>query len=192
VDKYRERLTTKVEELRSFLTPGRIESMLDVYRPVIEPFISGMPDIYYLPGTLQEFNRKYSQLPLEIESNYDLYFESLETSMPFYLGTPKLVGDELVFNWDESYDFDAQNISYYFKISKDWEFNEVIILESIQNITSTQIDMLEPGTYFWRVTATNGDGKTQFPFDYYRDAEGKLHPGMKYLYITAEGEILEE
>jgi len=192
VAKYREMLTAKIEELWLFLTPNQIESMVNVYRPVIEPIISRMPDLYYLPGTLDEFNLKLKELPLEIETNYKLYFESLYTSMPFYLGTPKVIGDELYFNWDESYDFDAQNITYNFTISKDWEFNEVIFSASIQNITSYQVEMLEPGTYFWRVTATNEDGKVQLPFDYYWDAESLQHPGMKYIYITSEGEILEK
>jgi spore coat protein H len=192
LDSYREKLTAKVEELMLFLNPERIENMLNEYKPIVKKYVSRMPDIYYLPGTLQELEMTYSRFPLEIKSNYDLYYESLETSMPFYLGTPKVTGDVLAFNWDPSYDFDAQDILYEFSIAKDWEFKEIIFSTKIENIISQQIDMLEPGTYFWRVTATNEDGKVQYPFDNYRDAERKLHPGMKYLYITAEGEILEE
>jgi spore coat protein H len=192
VEKYRDMLTTKIEELMLLLTPERIESMLNTYRPIVEPYVSRMPDIYYLSGTEDDFNFQYSLIPSEIENNYDLYLESLEISMPFYLGTPQSIGDELSFNWDESYDFDAQDITYEFIISKDWEFREVIYSSSIAIVTYIKIDRLEPGTYFWRVTATNEDGKTQFPFDYYFDAEDGFHPGMKYLYITTEGEILEE
>ncbi len=192
VDKYRESLTLKIEELRTFLTPGRIESMLNVYRPVVEPFISRMPDVYYLPGTKQEFDVKFAQMPLEIENNYKLYYESLETPMPFFLGTPKVIDGELYFNWEESYDFKAQNIKYNLVVSKDWEFHEIIFSASIENITSYHIDLQEFGTYFWRVTATNEDGKIQYPFDDYMDAEGKPHPGMKYFYITPDGGILEE
>lgn len=192
IDKYRNHLTEKIEELKLFLTPNRIESMLSMYRPIVEPFITRMPDIYYLPGTIQEFNAKYSQMPLEIEANYHLYYDSLEISMPFYLGTPEIIGDKLLFKWEESYDFDAQNITYEFVLSKDWELREIIYSGTIQNITSYQIDMPESGTYFWRVMATNEDGKTQYPFDYYIDAEGMVHPGLKYLFISTEGEILEE
>ncbi len=191
LDRYRNKLTAKINELNQFLTQEKIESMLSVYRPVVEEYITKMPDIQYFPGNIDDFNMQYSLIPQEIKLNYDLYYDSLETSMPFYLGTPKVVGNRIYLNWDESYDFDAQSVTYNFAISKDWEFLDVIYSDSIVNITSIQIDMLAPGTYFWRVTATNEDGKIQYPFDYYFDAEDGFHPGMKYLYISPEGEILE-
>jgi len=192
VTKYRDMLTAKIDELILFLTPERLENLLNIYLPVIEPFVTSMPDIYYLPGTMDDFNLQYSLIPLEIQSNYELYIESLEISMPFFLGTPQLMAGGILFDWDESYDFDAQDIAYEFSIAKDWEFQDVIYSASSKNITSIQLEILEPGLYFWRVTATNEDGKTQYSFDHYFDAEGHLRSGMKYMYITPEGEILEK
>jgi spore coat protein H len=192
VDHYRDRLTEKIEELYSYLTPERLENMLNIYKPVVEPFISRMPDLYYFPLSIEEFDLQYSLIPTEIEYNYELYYESLDNPMPFFLGTPRIIPGGISLNWDESYDFDAQDIQYEITISKDWEFRDVVFTTSITNITYVEINMLDSGTYFWRVTATNEDEKTQFPFDYYKDAEGLIHPGMKYLYITPNGEILEE
>jgi spore coat protein H len=191
VEKYREMLDEKVNELHIYMSPARIEAMLQEYRQVVEPVISSMPDLYYLPGTIQEYRERQNTLANEIQINYDLYLESREKPMPFFLGTPKWVDEELLFNWDESYSFDAQNIVYKLEISRNWEFTEVIISDTLTNFISVQIGPLEPGNYFWRVTATNENGKIQHPFDYFRDAEGNIHSGMKYLYISSDGEVIE-
>jgi hypothetical protein len=52
--------------------------------------------------------------------------------------------------------------------------------------------MLEPGTYFWRVTAVNASGQMQVPYDYYVDADSINHYGIKYLYISPDGQPLEK
>lgn len=192
VTRYRQLLDAKINELMAFLTPERINNMLADYREVTDLYILQMPDLYYLKVTPQEYDKQYKLIPGEIQLNYDLYQESLLSPMPFFLGTPKVSDNTLMFNWDESYDFNAQDITYHFSISKGWEFNEIVYEESLINENSIQIDLLEPGTYFWRVTATNASGKMQYPFDVYRDANRDPHSGMKYFYISADGEVLEE
>ena len=189
---YRAKLDEKVNELMAFLTPERINSMVEGYRTVTDGYLNQMPDLYYISGRGGDRDILYSLIPDEIQLNYELYKESLEMPMPFFLGTPEVFNGELIFNWEEAYDFDAQNIEYKFILSKDWEFKEIFYEESLVNLTELKIAMLEPGTYFWMVTATNEDGKTQQSFDEYRDAERNRHEGMKVLYITSGGQVLEE
>ena len=189
---YRAKLDEKVNELMAFLTPERINSMVEGYRTVTDGYLNQMPDLYYISGRGGDRDILYSLIPDEIQLNYELYKESLEMPMPFFLGTPEVFNGELIFNWEEAYDFDAQNIEYKFILSKDWEFKEILYEESLVNLTELKIAMLEPGTYFWMVTATNEDGKTQQSFDEYRDAERNRHEGMKVLYITSGGQVLEE
>ena len=191
-DIYREKLTEKIEELYLYLSEDRIKSMLDSYRPVIEPYVSRMPDILFLRGTLESFDLDYSRIYSEININRALYYQSLQDPMPFFLGIPQHEGNEIYFNWGDSYDFDAQKITYQFVLARDWEFQDVILTKTTKNITFVKVPNLEAGAYFWKVTATNEDGNSQSAFDYYRDAEGNQHSGMKYLLITAEGEIVEE
>lgn len=112
--------------------------------------------------------------------------------MPFFLSTPEIAENSLIYKWDESYDFNAQDITYQFTVGRDWEFQNVVYEETLTNQNSTRIDMLETGTYFWRVTATNENGITQYPFDVYWDADRLPHSGVKYFYITADGKVLEE
>ena len=49
-------------------------------------------------------------IPGEVEKNYQLYLESLEKPMPFYIGVPVIENNKLKLVWDVSYDFDAEDI----------------------------------------------------------------------------------
>lgn len=192
VKKYRQSLDVKINELRSFLTAERISSMLDIYKPVVDPYLLRMPDSYYA-SDLRTRELVFELIPAEIETNYELYVESLKKPMPFYLATPEILDDnELSFSWDEAYDFEGRDITYQFRISTDWDFKNIVFETTSENKARISIDMLEPGIYFWQVIATNSDGQVQQSFDFYVDADSFNHYGMKYLQITPDGEIIEE
>jgi spore coat protein H len=192
VARYRQMLDAKINELRAFLTPERLEGMLKEYKVVTDAYSLQMPDLYNLPVNVDKYNKDYQEIPGEIQVNYDLYLQSLNSPQPYFLGTPRILESSMIFNWGEAYDINAQSITYHFEVSKDWDFREIVYEETISNLTAVTINRLEPGTYFWRVKATNEDGITQYPFDVYRDAEGFDQRGMKYLFITDDGKVLEE
>ena len=191
VEKYRDQLTEKVEELKQFLTPERIIGMLATYKSVADQYVTRMPDILHLGATPEEYEYFYKLVPTEIDLNYSLYMESLDMPMPFYMGIPQIGDNQIEFVWEESYDFDGQSVSYEFEVSRNWNFSGELESHIITGSTSVSIPLPEPGAYFWRVIATNEDGKSQTPFDLYRDAEGDRHEGMKYFYITADNQVLE-
>jgi len=188
---YRQLLDDKINVVMTILTPERITSLLDTYRPVIEKYSLQMPDLLYFPTTKQGMDSDYRSIPREVQLNYKLYLESLKTSMPFSLGTPKIADNMLQFDWDQSYDFNGQKISYHFIVGKDWEFKEIVADQTLTNITDVQIPPLEPGEYFWQVTATNETGNLQYPYDQYIDTNGQFHPGIKRFYVMPTGEVLE-
>ena len=191
-DVYRQMLDEKINELLPTLTSDRITGMLNEYRIVTDPLSLSMPDLLTLKATKDEYEYSMSLIPTEVQNNYELYLESLDTPMPFYLGTPQKIENKLQFNWDPAYDFDGQDITYQFMVSRDWEFNDIVFEKTLKNVNDVNIDMLDPGTYFWRVIATNEDGFSQVPFDHYYDGEEEFHSGMKYLYITPDGQVLED
>lgn len=191
IEKYRDLLTAKIEELMTFMTTERIQSLLDMYKPITDHFVTRMPDVLNFDVSMEEYELAYSQIPGEIRLNYDLYFESLNSPMPFYLGVPEVHDGQIEFIWDEAYDFDAEDIRYQFQVSRNFYFSDLVAAKLMVNLPSTQIPMLEPGAYFWRVIATNEDGNNQYAFDYYCDAEGDRRSGMKYFYITPDGNVLE-
>ena len=187
IPKYRAQLEARINELRSFITPQRIEQQMNIYRSAIDSIILNMPDLLHLPGTIEEYELIYETLPHEVEINYQYYLDSLKKPMPFYLGEPQIVDNTIRFNWGEAYDFNAQNITYQFTLSKNWQLNEIVYQNEIKNFLEVDVPMLEPGQYFWIVTAVNEDGELQYAFDYSRDAEGGYHDGMKYFYVQKDG-----
>jgi spore coat protein H len=189
VEKYRQMLDEKINELMNFLTPERINSMVDLDRKVTEAYIYKKPDLYYdsFPTTVK--NQDFELMASEIQLNYDLYLESLQTSMSFYLGTPEVNGDQLKFNWDESYNYSGEDVNYHFMLSKDSEYTNVLFEDTLRNGFTIEIPMLEPGIYYWRVLATNENNKTAYPFDQAWDANGP-HSGMKLFTINADGQVV--
>jgi spore coat protein H len=192
VPENREKLDVKVKEVLDKLTPEKINRLLDIYRPVVDHYVVQMPDIRYLPETFDRHTELYNLLVREPQVNYELYVENINGPMPFFLATPQKVNSQLRFIWEESYDFNAQDINYHLQIATDWEFKNLVFEETLINKNNIDIPLLESGTYFWRVVATNESGKSMFPFDFYVDSIGRWHTGLKYLYISPEGEILEK
>jgi spore coat protein H len=191
VPENRAKLDRKLRALLAILTPRQLNNMLNVYRKVTDQYVDRMPDELNLPGTLDWYDRAYSLIPDEPRNAYQLYQESLQSPMPFHLGTPVVVGNNLRFDWGDAYDFQAQDIVYDFQVSKDWEFRSLVAEQSSLNGNRVEIPMLGTGEYFWRVTATNEAGKSQVAFDDYLDNDRQFHFGMKYLYISPDGQILE-
>lgn len=191
ISSYRQMLDEKVNELKAFLSPERIKSMLDVYRPVAEKYALQMPDLQYFPTTKTGMDRDFESIPGEIQNNYELYLKSLQDPMPFFLGTPNVVNGMLSFVWDESYDFQAQDITYRFILAKDPSFTEIVFDKSLMNLTNIQIELLAPGEYYWRVIATNTAGNEQLPFDSLFDDGDIPRSGLKRFYVTPEGEVQE-
>lgn len=190
VPTYRAQLDEKINQLLEFITPELIAARVENYREVTDKYVSSMPDILHLRATLEEYDLLMNLLPSELEVNYQLYLESLEKPMPFYMGDPQVVNGKLHFNWEEAYDFDAQDITYTFRLSPSWDMADAIYEVELTNFTTFEVDLVSPGEYFWQVVATNEDGKVQYPFDYYRDVEGDYHYGMKYFYLYEDNQIL--
>lgn len=189
---YRQALDDKINELRDILTPEKIQNMLELYKQATDQYVLRMPDIEHLRRTPELRDLEFELIPSDIEANYNLYVESLKKPMPFTMNTPVANNNKLMFTWGTSYDFDGQDIIYDFAVSTDWEFNNIVTESSLTNTTEFQVDMLPPGTYFWRVIAKNNSGQVQVSYNYYLDANSINRYGMKCLYITPDGKVLEK
>ncbi len=190
-DTFREELDAAVLDLKSYLSRERISSMISEYRTVTQSYLKKMPDQMYAPLTDAEYETIASAIPDEVEQNYELYKESLEKPMPFYIGKPVIEGNTLKFNWDASYDFDAEDITYTVEVAKDYLFQEVIYRDDQILIPEAETAVPEDGQYFVRVRATNASGKTQDAFDYYVTDDGKNY-GMRCFYIAGGQNVLED
>ena len=160
VERYRQELDSKIKEMRSYLSPTLINEKIEKYRSVTDKYIFSTPDVLYLPVTNEIYENIIRTLSNEIRINYQLYLESIKKPMPFFLGTPQrkkvdnqLKSDTLIeFTWDEAYDFDAHDITYRFEVSRDWQFQDILVQKNNQ-FYSIQISMLEPGTHIFGVSS---------------------------------------
>lgn len=190
-DDFREELDAAVSDVKSYLSEERISGMIQAYRTVTQAYLKKMPDQMYAPLTDAEYETIASAIPSEVEQNYKLYKESLKKPMPFYIGVPTIDGNILKFNWDASYDFNAEDITYTVELAKDYQFKEVVYCQENLLIPEAQTTVPADGQYFLRVRATNASGKTQDAFDYYVTDDGKNY-GMKCFYITGGTNVEED
>lgn len=188
---FREKLNDAILDLREYLNKDMLTSKIEGYKNVLKPYLYSMPDAEYEPLTSEQYDQIASVIPDEIEKNYQLYLESLEVPMPFYIGVPSIDGSKLKFNWDVSYDLDAEDITYSVEIARDYLFQDVIYQNTTLTVPEAEMDLPEAGQYFVRVRATNTSGKMQDAFDYYVTDAGK-HYGMKCFYITEDNTVEED
>ena len=107
-------------------------------------------------------------------------------------GEPVEIQDNaLNLNWDVSYDFDAEDITYIVELATDYQFQNVIFRQEGVAVPEVQTSVPAAGQYFVRVRATDSSGKTQDAFDYYVTDNGKNY-GMKCFYVTADQRIEED
>ena len=190
-EKYRAALDSAIEDIKAYLSPERINGMSAAYSALLKPYVYKMPDRMYAPLTSAEYDIVVGKLAEEIETNYRLYKESYEKPMPFFIGVPQKTGDKLSVEWENSYDFDAETITYTFELARDYSFNNVIVRQENLKLPTVQFDLLPKGQYFIRVTAANTSGFSQYAFDYYVIDSGKVY-GTKCFYVDAEGRIVED
>lgn len=188
---FRNALDAAVEDLKAYLSPERINSMAAEYSAIVKPYVYRMPDIENAVLTETQFDHVVSSLSSEIEHNYQSYKASFQKPMPFYIAVPRSQNGQFVYNWDSSYDFNGENITYTFELSTDYTFTNDLIKEEGLIIPEVKGDALPAGQYFIRVTSKNTSGNTQYAFDYYMTESGKEY-GIKCFYVDENGTIVED
>ena len=190
-DSFRKELDKAIIEMKDYLSEERLSTMISQYENVVRPYLYSMPDQMNAPLTQAQYDTVAAGIPEEVEKNYELYLESLEKPQPFYIGTPAIQDNALNLNWDVSYDFDAEDITYTVELATDYQFQNVIFRQEGVAVPEVQTSVPAAGQYFVRVRATDSSGKTQDAFDYYATDNGKNY-GMKCFYVTADQRIEED
>ena len=189
-EKFRDALEKAVKDLKAYLTKN-IGPLSKKYASIVKPYVYSGADILDAPLTSGEYDAVVKNLPKEIETNYDLFKKSYDKPQPFYIGVPRKNGDKMVVEWDASYDFDAQNITYSFELARDPNFTQMITKKENLVLPTAEFPALSKGQYFMRVIATNEDGLSQYAFDYYIIPTGKIY-GTKCFYVNGDGKIVED
>lgn len=190
-EEYRDALDKAIEDIKQVFTEDLVDSYVTEYAKLLKPLVYSGKDLTYAPLTKKQYDSVVEGINEEIADNYNRYKESLENPMPFYIGVPRKNGDGYVVEWDSSYDFKGEDITYTFELSKDYDFERPITKLEGLAIPMATFDKLTEGQYFMRIMAHNQSGKSQYAFDYYRLDLGKIY-GTKSFYVDRNGEIVED
>ncbi len=185
----RKKLDDKVNEIRELITKERISEMVDSYSAVTGRFLASAPDAVYAPLTMTEYNKILQMIPNEIDHNYEMYKTSLESPMPFYISEPTFSNDKTVFRWDPSYDFDNEEVTYKFELSKEYTFTTLISSQDNLRVAQAFTEKLAPGQYFIRLTSKNESGMTQTAMETYEGTDGIIRYGVIGFNVLADGTV---
>lgn len=190
VPEYRQALRDKVELLHEQITPERIAELIAKYRQTVDQFTMSMPDVAGIKATQEQLELIYQNMPYDTDAAYQDILTSFERPMPFYMHDVTGEGDALLLGWDSAYDFDGEFIRYDVQVARDWSFeSDTLVYESLGQLdTQALVEMLPPGTYYWRVVATNESGYTQIAFDQVVTDSG-AHEGTRRFVIYEDGTV---
>ncbi|WP_432666249.1 CotH kinase family protein [Wukongibacter baidiensis] len=174
-----EALNKKIDELSDIVNKKQTKEFLDGYYDIMLSNITKLPDLKYLPITLDDYKREYKELPELTERNRLYYYELLESPMPFNLKEPKYVDNKLIFTWEEAYDIQQDDLYYDFELSKDKDF--LTIVKAAKDIKDSKYEIkgLKKGIYYWRVIAKDGKGNSQIAYNIFRDEYGDKYYGLE-------------
>lgn len=80
-------------------------------------------------------------------------------------------------------------MTYAYQLATDYEFQNVLSEGAGLAIPYAKTGMLEPGTYYLKVTATNESGRTTDCFDYYSvSGVGKIYGCYQFI-VWQDGTI---
>ena len=188
---YRKALDDAVNDIRNTLTPELVNSYVNTYAELLKPLIYQGRDLTYARLTKSQYDEVVAGINAEIADNYNRYKESLTNPMPFYIGIPQPSDEGYKVEWEASFDFNGEDITYTFELARDYSFANPITKQDNLGIPMATFEKLPAGQYFMRVNATNESGISQYAFDYYRLELGKVY-GTKCFYVDKDGKITED
>ncbi len=185
---FREELDKAILDLKKYLSRERLTEMVSGYRKVTDKYNFSDPDINFIQITKEDYEKICDGLPKLVDVYYQRYLDSLEKPMPFYVGTPQMTASGIKYTWENSYDFDQEDIKYTAIVARDLEFTDVC--DKYEDYwPSFTGQKLEPGQYFLKVYATNDSGQKQDCFDYYYVENSGKNYGTICFYVNENGSI---
>ena len=187
---YRQQLDDAIHDLMEHaLAPEKIAERAAAYSTVVKhdiynnAFSKGFSQL-----TPKEYDRYVSMLASEIQINYEYYLDSLARPWPFFVNPPEYHEDGIFFSWGAAYDIQGESVTYAYQLATDYRLQRVLSEGSGLAIPYAKVGLLEPDTYYLKVTATNESGHTTDCFDAYSLADGKIY-GCYVFTVEPDGTI---
>ncbi len=176
-------LSASIEKLSKIANKDKITELVNKYYAETNTIIKSVPDIKYLPSGIEDYEKEIKRLSSTIEENKKKFYEGLKKPMPVWLGTPEGNGSGYSFTWDESYDFQNNDINYDFTISRTPGFTDIVDQKLKIKETNVTVNSLPKGTYYWKVEIYDAAGNRQIAFDKYESPSAGTYFGMKQLVV---------
>ena len=193
VERYRNLLTYAVEDLyKNYVSPEIVNEKAESYSDIVKPYIFSMPDVEFKKtDSEEEFDELTSGLGDEVRDNYLEFQETMKRPWPFFIDMPIIdkQNNKTLISWGTSYDYNGEEVTYDYMIAKDDLFQEVIYEGHDLKIPLVEVDILEPGRYYLRVTSKNQSGYTMECFDYYVKSRGGKVYGCYCFTVDSEGKV---
>lgn len=172
-----DQLNKKIEEVSSILSDKVIKEYVNDYEPIVKKYLFNLPDVGYLAGGAEDVLSELHALHKVVEQNKEKYYRNLERPMPVFMGHT-IKNDSVIFNWDQSFDLQGDDIAYEFQLSRDKDFRDVIINQSNLTDNSFEVKMLKTGIYYWKIKIYDSKGNEQLPMETYEDEFGTRYYGV--------------
>lgn len=182
----RAELAAKVDELHETINRDTVNALAQQYDTVVRPYALAMPDFYYLGNTPQERDAILAGLGDQVELAYQQFYDSLHELMPFFMYQPVRDGQDVLFRWEDAYDFDNQPITYRLRVAATPDFASPVVDVSGLNSTEYPVpsDQLTAGTWYFEVTAVTQDGRTAPAMNKIQVSD-VYYPGVDRTEVTA-------
>ncbi len=176
-------LTEKVKAISKVINKENTHKLLESYYPIVSKLVKLSPDLGGLPASIGDYDKEYWGLENWPEINLQKYIKSIDNPMPVFLGDITKANGVYTAIWENSYDFQGDEIRYDFSLSYDPDFKNII--KSKTNLTgnSFEIGNLAPGTYYWKIMVNDAKGNLQQAFDVYEDKFANRYFGVKQVII---------
>lgn len=176
-------LTKKIEEFSKIMTEDRTDEMVKKYYKLTNGFVKSTPDNAHLPSSLTNYKLEIDRLPKVFQDNIRNYYLELKNPMPVFMGEAIKESDGYILGWEDSYDFEDNDITYNVILSTDVDFKNVITKK--KNIKDNRINVgqLAKGVYYWKLEIYNSKGGHEVGFDMYIDSSMKRYFGVKQILV---------
>lgn len=153
----RDDLDAMVKKIRStYITPATIQERLDVYKPLMQPYLSQFPDVDEI--TLIAWNSELDALIPRLDENIANYEGEFGVPMPFWQSHEYTDGN-LILKWDAAVDFEGDKILYDVVCADNPDFNNTIVSESNMSVENGKISVTSWGevSYSKALSLNSGD-----------------------------------
>ena len=179
----------------TYLTPQKVAAKLDAYKPITLPLISAAPDFQNLPSPgnnppMEEYTANYNNLYTAVQKNYQIFKDSIQYPMGFWIRKAELANNKLSLKWTPSHDLQGDSITYDVQISTSLDFATPTLIVSGLTTTQYEFNWNLPANpfYYVRVLArdsANPQAHWQVAFNEYISHNREYH-GIIPLQDTVE------